>query len=300
MKKPKFIFHNLPYKILALFIALFLWFFSAKDRIIIETIELPIKTVNLDNNLVISKIKPAKVPFLVKAKVKTILKLKKEGLFYKLDLTDFKKGNYIHNINTKNIIGTDNLSSFSIKKNEETIFFSIDEKVIKIVPIVVKYLGTPPKNYGLIGKIKATPPYVKIRGPKSVTAIYSFPIDISKITTSLKKEIVLNLPKNTQILDKVSTYFAHINIARLKKIKIQVPLSISGNYSLIYPKKISLKIELPEFYSIKIAKNNIKASIDVTNYKKGNYDVFPKITLPKDFSLIDFEPKTIRVIIDNK
>ncbi len=294
----KLFINNFNYKLLALIITLLWWFATVDNRVIVDTIKVPIKFNNLSKNLVIANYKPDILTIEVKAKGKQISTLKKRDLAYIVNLNNYSKGNFELNINKYNINNMENYNLIKNLKNEK-LRIVIDEKVEKFVNIEPKIVGKLPQDYKLVGDIKLIPKKIKIKGPKSVNSIKTYPLDISGITKSLKKEIKLQLPPHTTLVNRdENSIFAQINIAKLKSLEIDnIKVDVKGEYSLIYPKVISLKIKVPVSVDKETIKNEIDASIDLTDYKKGDYNIIPKISVPENTELVDYTPKDIRVII---
>ncbi|TYB31806.1 MAG: YbbR-like domain-containing protein [Candidatus Mcinerneyibacterium aminivorans] len=295
----KIFINNFNYKLLALAITLLWWFATVDNRIIEETIKIPIKFNNLSKNMVIADYTPQKLEFEVKAKGKQISELKKRDLFYSINLNNYEKGNYEFEVNKYNIENVDNYSLIKDVKKSKKIQIVVDEKVEKFVKIEPKIVGELPRDYKLIGEIEIIPEYVKIKGPKSVNIIETYPIDISDINKTIKKEVNLQLPPYTTLVaEKNKNIFANIKVTELKSLEIDnIKINVKGDYSLIYPKVISLEIRVPVSINRESIKSNIDVSIDLTGYDKGDYNIIPTINIPGDFELIDYKPKDIRVII---
>lgn len=294
----KLIFNNINYKILALTVTLLWWFSTIKDRVLVETIKVPIKYVNISKNLVIADYKPKKLKFDVKVKGEKFYNIKQKNIYYQVDLNNYTKGKYQLRITKDKLQNVSNLNIFNLKKDFKIINIVIDKKVNKKVPINPKIIGSLPNNYKLKKPIKLEPEKVEIMGPKSVDRIQTYPIDIAELNSSVKKEIRLKLPSNTNIKNKKENYFAYIEISKLKNIKLrQIPISITGDYSLIYPKVLEMEFRVPVSMNENKIKNNINVSINIDEYDPGTYNIIPKIEYPDKIELIDYSPKEVQVII---
>ncbi|HHH84522.1 MAG TPA: YbbR-like domain-containing protein [Firmicutes bacterium] len=294
-----FFFRNAIYRILALVISLLLWFSLVHNRVVTQTFRLPVRFSGLKESLVIASVEPAEVTVRVRAKGSDIIKLKRKGLYYEVKLTGFDKGKFELVLDKRNIMGTENLSLFQLTERHESIRVTIDEKEEKYVPIRIVSKGVPPKGYKLIEPIIVTPSVVKIRGPKSVGVLKTYPLDIEGMTESFSKEVTLDIPENTTLLrnpeDKI---FARIEIVKLKTAEIRdLPVRISGSYSLVFPRVVSLKFEVPASMDTEDLRDSISVKLDLREYEKGTYNLVPDIEHPEAVSLIDLDPSSIQVII---
>jgi YbbR domain-containing protein len=293
-------FRNTLYRILALVISLLLWFSLVHNRVVKQDFRLPVRSSGLKENLVIASLDPPEVIVRVQATGSDIMKMKRKDLYYEVKLSGFDKGKYELALDKRNIMGTENLSLFQLPERYESIRVVIDEKEEKFVPIKIISKGTPPKGYKLMEPMILTPSVVKIRGPKSVGVIETYPVDIEGMTESVRKEVTLDIPENTTLLrDDSDKIFAQIEIVKLKTAELSdIPVRISGPYSLVYPRVVSLKFEVPVSMDTKTLRDSITVRLDLKGYEKGTYNLVPEIDHPDAVSLIDLDPSSIQVIIE--
>jgi len=294
----KIFFKNINYKILALIITLLWWTASVRNRVITQEIKIPVKFRNLSKNLVIAKYYPIKIPFVIKAKGTEIYRIKKQNLYYDVNLDGYEKGSFLLKISKYNIKNIDNYNVIQTTKENKELKISIDEKVEKNVDIIPKIIGELPEDYKLIDNIKLKPSKLLIKGPKRVDKVETYPIDISGIKEHVEKEVKLKLPPNTSMVNENLKIFAKINVAKLKSVSIDnVKIRVDGEYSLIYPKTINLKFKIPVSENINELKKNIDVFIKLEDYSPGDYNLVPKIKYPENVELVDYSPKKIQIII---
>lgn len=294
----KIFFKNINYKILALIITLLWWTASVRNRVITQEIKIPVKFRNLSKNLVIAKYYPIKIPFVIKAKGTEIYRIKKQNLYYDVNLDGYEKGSFLLKISKYNIKNIDNYNVIHTTKENKELKISIDEKVEKNVDIIPKIIGELPEDYKLIDNIKLKPSKLLIKGPKRVDKVETYPIDISGIKEPVEKEVKLKLPPNTSMVNENLKIFAKINVAKLKSVSIDnVKIRVDGEYSLIYPKTINLKFKIPVSENINELKKNIDVFIKLEDYSPGDYNLVPKIKYPENVELVDYSPKKIQIII---
>ncbi len=294
----KIFFKNINYKILALIITLLWWTASVRNRVITQEIKIPVKFRNLSKNLVIAKYYPIKIPFVIKAKGTEIYRIKKQNLYYDVNLDGYEKGSFLLKISKYNIKNIDNYNVIQTTKENKELKISIDEKVEKNVDIIPKIIGELPEDYKMIDNIKLKPSKLLIKGPKRVDKVETYPINISGIKEPVEKEVKLKLPPNTSMVNENLKIFAKINVAKLKSVTIDnVKIRVDGEYSLIYPKTINLKFKIPVSENIIELKKNIDVFIKLEDYSPGDYNLVPKIKYPENVELVDYSPKKIQIII---
>ncbi len=290
---------NMVYKVFAFIIAVLLWFASVKNRVITEYISIPVTFNGLSDDMVIADYDPETVRFKATGKGVELMALKKNDLAYRVNMRGFEKGVYEMDVDKRDIAGADNIALFD-KETSVAIRVRIEEKVAKTVPVKAIVTGEPPGGYKLVQPIEVIPAFVSIRGPKSVKEIKTFPIDVTGMTSSFRKEVQMDIPENTTLeVQSDRKVFATMNIVRLKKVEIkEIPLEINGEYSLVFPKVVSLSMEVPVSTDISNLKKDVHVRIDLTEHEQGSHNIVPEIEHPSWVNLIDLHPRNIQVIIE--
>ncbi len=247
-------------KILALLIAVFLWFQQSLIRDYSQEINIPVEIVNIPNNFIIFSTTAKSLTFEVKARGFDLLLMKLMGkISYKIDAKKFKYWKNTRPISEKNLSVPKNIKLYKIKYLDKYQRFEVIlDKLIRdkknIIPTFVD------QNTSELYKDKnmtLSPSLVTVIGPKSI---------IKQITGIPTQKIsIADLKKQNQLIKLVSL---------TSKIKIYPDQTYLKSNNDIYQTKIfkNIKIDLPKNFKYKIIPNTIIVKI------KGKNEDIDKIT----------------------
>ncbi len=193
-KLTKLITDNFSYKILAVFIAVFLWFFAHSEKTTQVTLKVPILLNNLPADEVVTNDVPQYIDVTLSGPSSVIFNYADSKPVYKINLIKTDVGNYIFNISPSEFNLPNGVKIESIYPS--SINISLDRIVSRIVDVGVSVVGNPETDYELKG-IVTEPDKVTVVGPSTVinniNVIMTVPVDISKF----KNTIALMVPLST-------------------------------------------------------------------------------------------------------
>ena len=185
---------NFTYKVLAILMAMFLWFFAHSEKTTQVTLKIPIVLNNLPSDEVIINDVPRYIEVTVSGPSSAIFSYVDSKPVYKINLIKTDVGNYIFNISPSEFNLPGGVKVESIYPS--SINISIDRIVSRVVDVGVSIVGNPETDYELKG-IVTEPDKVTVIGPSTVISninvIMTVPVDISKF----KNTIALMVPLST-------------------------------------------------------------------------------------------------------
>lgn len=175
----------------------------------------------------------------------------------------------------------------------------------KSVGINVKTSGQPPSNIS-IKSIYPEQNYVNITGSQSeldnVDNIDTENVDLTKITEDAEIKVKLNVPKNINVvgsdtvLVKVVVQSASQSTASTKLNVNITPISLGENLKAeITPSTIAVVVS-----SANITADDLKATVDLSNLKEGNYTLPVSLTMPSGVNKVSQTPDKVSVTISKK
>lgn len=193
-----------------------------------------------------------------------------------------------------------NVSYVNIEPKYVDIYISV--KPSKIVPIIVKTTGTIPSDKILKDIQLKTDKTVLIGDQKNLDKIgqvETVPFDISKITASTTKEILLNLPSGVKILGDLKS----INADFIVENKVEKVFSVSitpenKDENLKYEiltSTVSISLSGGEKQLSPLDSKDISATVDLKDIGEGEYSLPVKITVPDGLKILDFSPQKVEV-----
>ncbi len=228
------------------------------------------------------------------------------NLQYRLDLSHLEPGRHTVPIQIEQIDLPQGLSIVQFQPRAIPIHLELEAQ--KEVPITVFYKGTPAPGFFVVQTL-ANPDLVMVRGPKQdldkIVAVSTYPIEVSGIADSFKKEITLDLPDNIEAITLKDPIVVYVEISeeiQTKQFKaISVEILGSQRRCEINPASVSLDIKGPVKLLEGLTKHpDFKVYVDIKDLKPGVYVRRAAIELPVGTTLIKVKPEIFTVTISNK
>ncbi len=224
MKLKNLITNNFELKLLALFLAFFVWVtISGKERSSTEkSFEVNVEHYNVTNNISISDIRPEKVRITVKGTTKLLEKITAADFKIRIDLKDVTEGTRYYFTENYLQIPEEIQNRGDLTIHHRMIEITVKEFMTREVNVRIRYKGRMKKGVALIDR-RVVPDKVKIFGYKSqissVNTVYGIhPIDLSTIEES--GPISVPLEKTEEILrfvDDRKTVDVYIDVENKNK-----------------------------------------------------------------------------------
>jgi YbbR domain-containing protein len=305
----KFIFENFWFKIVALVMALLLWFHVATERVYEYTKSFPVKISNLPKELVLSEAVPQEVQVKIRGKGKELLKLlltEKRNL--QIDIKDFKAGESDYTFKPQEIPIPEGLD---LKVDEivspKSIKINLDHSTEKKVPIHSQITILPKEGYLQVGEVSLNLHQVVISGPtklvKNIETIETEKRVLENVVEPISDQIGLTLPKgyNLKLPFNQVKFSADVQKGIEKEIP-SVPVETvnlpKGRKAIVQPDSIKVIIFVAENVVNRLTEDQIKVTIDCARVKRNvETKLQPVVKLPPIASLIRTEPDSLMVTI---
>jgi len=287
---------NISFKILAVVLAIFVWFLARKSG---ETIQMsfyapvvfknvsPVFQVNSDppqiNIVVLTNSRESFNPQEIQAV---------------LDLKNAQEGTLSYVLTESHILTPVKVEITRIHPSQITV--KIEELIEKSYSIKPRYQGTPKGGYLLEG-IKIVPDTLTMRGPRSILEkleyISTHEIELEDLKESVSMRVELELPEgNVQIINKNVDYYSAevtINSLPVRKRFDNVPVNLLNMdfVSVINPNTFNIFVEGPADLVKEIKIEELIGEIDLSSYEPGEYPkVTPKVVIPDGINVLQQWP----------
>ncbi|MCK4427125.1 MAG: hypothetical protein KAW16_01430 [candidate division Zixibacteria bacterium] len=305
----KFIFENLGFKIVAVVMALLLWFHVATEKVYEYTKSFPVKISNIPEELILSQEVPEEVQVKIQGKGKELLKLLlMEQKNLQIDIGDFRVGENNYSFKPEEIPIPQGLD-LRVKEilSPQSMKIKLDRLIEKKVPIRSQITILPEEGYLLIGEVSLDSHEVVISGPRrlvrKIKSIQTEKKGLEGVTESISDQIGLTLPEgyNLELSFEKVNFSADIQKAIGKEI-LSVPVETvnlpEGRKVKVQPDSINVVIFGGENVVNQLTKDQIKVTIDCATVKRNKETKLqPLVKLPPIVSLIRTEPDSLVVTI---
>ena len=287
---------NASYKVLAVVLAVFVWFLARKSG---EPIQMsfyaPVVFKNVSPEFQVTS-DPPQVNIVVHTNSRD--SFNPQEIQAVLDLDKAQEGTLSYVLTENHILSPVKVEITRIHPSQITV--RIEELIEKSFSIKSRYHGTPKKGY-LLGNIKIVPDTLTMRGPRSVLEkmdhISAHEIELEGLNESATMRVELDLPGgNVQIIHQnVDFYTAEVTIISLPIKKrfdnVAVYLRNVDYVSVINPKTFNVFVEGPEYLIQELDRDDLFGEIDLSTYEPGNYPkVTPKVITPEGITVLQQWP----------
>jgi len=287
---------NASYKVLAVVLAVFVWFLARKSG---EPIQMsfyaPVVFKNVSPEFQVTS-DPPQVNIVVHTNSRD--SFNPQEIQAVLDLDKAQEGTLSYVMTENHILSPVKVEITRIHPSQITV--RIEELIEKSFSIKPRYQGTPKKGY-LLGDIKIVPDTLTMRGPRSVLEkmehISAHEIELEGLNESTTMRVDLDLPGgNVQIINQnVDFYTAEVTINSLpiKRRFDNVPVYLRNmDYvSVINPNTFNVFVEGPEYLIQELDRDKLYGEIDLSTYEPGNYPkVTPKVVTPEGITVLQQWP----------
>ncbi|GBD37992.1 hypothetical protein HRbin37_00237 [bacterium HR37] len=185
------LFNNLGKKVLALILAVSLWFVANIEHEIERSISVDINYVNLPSELIVVNNPPQKLHLRVRGPRTQLSTLSPQDIVFTLDLSNVSPGISKFEIQTDQIKTPRGIQVTGISPAQ--IELDIDRlvrKKVKVTPVI----ENPPEGFEIVGKPRVIPSTVEIQGPERfVSKLETIPTDLVS-TKGVKSTFTIQVP----------------------------------------------------------------------------------------------------------
>lgn len=267
-------------------------------------IVVPIQFGKTAAGFTIAEADPKSIEVRVRGPEKILKTLSRHRLSYKLDLSQAGAGLLSYPVELNRIDLPRRVKI--VTKKQAVVMVRIEMEITKQAAVKLVLSGKPAPGFAVADAV-LRPQNVFLRGPASVlkdfVRVDSKPIDVSGLTESVKREIVLDLPTGVDVIYPSGIMRADVYVEPKTISKKFEGLSISGKntpfqYS-INPSQIDITVSGSMAKVQKLdPQKDIDIYVDLKDLKPGVYPRRATLNLPVDISLMDVKPELFTVKIE--
>jgi YbbR domain-containing protein len=310
MNLKKSLTENIGVKLIALVVAMFVWFNASGQKEIVWLKMIPIVIENVPDSLVVSGSVPAEVEISITGTKRQLILTGLKRISLVVDLAGAAPGRHRVSLSSRNIRLPGNVDRHSIRILEPTsVDLMLERFMTRRVQVTLATSGSIPDNlYVLDGGISITPSWTYVRGAASqVQKIESVPtqaIELNKLKETLQKELPLDFDRGKLECrpDRV-TVSVRVS-AKGKRILPNVPPTVlvdSEDYDArVVPSTVSLTLEGASAVLDTLSSGDVSVLLNLSGRGAGVYRIVPEVILPPGAILAEMSAESLLVnIIDD-
>ncbi|MEO0075690.1 MAG: CdaR family protein [candidate division WOR-3 bacterium] len=297
-----FLFSNLHLKIIAVLLALFIWFLAVLFRTHKVMITVPIEFVNLADDYIIAMKNTESLRLSLEGRGSDFLPLVLTKPKYKLNLTNARWGFNTYKLDFDNLPIKAPITVKSIMP--EYVEMRIDYLDNKIVPLVVPYRRDGQK--GLYITKLSYDDTVRLYGPESqlryINEVTSESLLIASYSGGqLVRKLKVKVPDEKAFWSIPDSILVSATLEKEETKTIVVrpiqTIPMSRKRVILNPDSAQLTVRGPASAVKEMESSAIQIQIDISNLERGQYELPAEIILPKGIFLVRCEPQLFKVEI---
>lgn len=289
---------NKGLKLLAVLLAICLWFAVGGEQRTETTLILPLELVKLPDNLaVIGEVPPA-VQVRVNGPRSLVNNLAQARQSHALDLTGYKGGRHTFNLGPNSFTFPRGVTVTRIQPNSFSLNLAVTAS--RTLPIKPVLEGAPPEGYQVV-EARTKPAQVTVKGPfqeiAALKAIPTLPIDLRDLTETTSVPTDLDFKNLHLTLKEPGLILAEIEIApkALSRTITGVPVTAATAGARLNPAQVSVTVSGPWPLVKALKAADLKATVDTRNLPAGRHRLKVAVELPQGLALARLDPQMVTV-----
>jgi YbbR domain-containing protein len=297
---------NLGAKIIAVVVALFIWFNASGQKEVIWLKMVPITLENIPDSLVITDNIPQQAEISITGNKRQLMLMGFKRLSLGIDLSQATPGRQRVSLSPRQIQLPSGIDRRNVRILEPlSVDLKLELLVTRRVPVTLSTAGTLPDNLILAGSFSITPSWVSITGPASVAqgvrSMATEALDQSKIKSSFERElpIVIGARQLKCDPDRV-TVAARVN-EKGQRVLSNVPPTVlvdSEDFStVVFPSAVTLTLTGPRAVLDTLSSGDVSVLLNLGGLTEARYRIAPEVILPPGVELLSMNVDSLTVKI---
>jgi YbbR domain-containing protein len=302
---------NLGVKLIAIFVALFIWFNASGHKEVVWLKMIPISLENLPDSLVVTSNVPAEVEVSIMGNKRQLMLMGFKRLNLSVDLSQAVPGRQRVSLNPRQIQLPTGFDYRNVRVHEPmSIDLLLERLVSRRVKVTLSTAGAIPEDFVLLdGSLSITPSWVSISGPSSavqhVNSVTTEALDLSRIRESFDRDIPIAIEdKRFQCDPEQVTVSVRVD-ERGERVLANVPPTVlidSDDFAVtIIPNTVALTLTGPRAVLDTLRSGDVSVLLNLGGLGEARYRMAPEIILPPGVELSHTSVDSLTVdIIKNK
>lgn len=287
---------NRGLKLLALGLALALWFAVGSEERTETTLNLALELANLPPKMIITSEVPASLQVRVMGPGSVVRKLTQARLMHTIDLSGYKSGRHSFSLGPNSFSFPRGVTVTRIQPNPLKLTLAVT--TTRNLPIKPVLEGRPPEGFEVM-EVKIRPAQITVKGPAPELADLKFvptlPIDLTNLSGSTTvatdvdfKNFHLSVQEQVPILADLT-----IEAREATRTITGVPVVASPRPARLNPSEVTLTLQGPWDQVKNLKPKEVKATVDTQNLGAGRRRLKVAVTLPPGLRLLKVQPNAV-------
>lgn len=300
------IFSNVGVKLLALFVALAIWFNAIGQREVERNFIVPLEFVNVPDTLTVTGRIPTEVQLVVTGMRRDLLWMEFKRIGVSINMHRAPPGRFSQRLSVSDVLLPSGIETRNVRiLSPLLIDVTLERLVRERVRVAVSLSGSLPGNQ-LLGSVpEASPGWVMVSGPESVVEhldkVFTKPIDLGKIRESITRQVELDYDGKTIVCEPNGVTVPIFVSERGNRVLAHIPPTVLVDaidlVTEVRPKTVSLTLEGPKALLDTLTSRDVSVLIDLSGRPPGSYTLAPEVIVPNGVEKYVMDVDSLRIII---
>jgi YbbR domain-containing protein len=297
---------NAGVKLLALLVAIVIWFNAIGQQEDEQTFVVPLQFTALADTLTVTGRVPAEVQIAVTGTRRDLLLLEFKKLAVSLNMSRAEPGRYTQRLSVSDVVLPPEVEPRKVRIISPLLVdVRLESLVTRRARVAVALTGSLPGNQVLSAVPEAAPAWVTLTGPGSAVGrmdkIATVPIDLSKVRISGERDVDIDLSTPSVTCEprkvKVGLFVSERGRRVLANIPPTVLVDDAGVIAEVVPNAVSLTLEGPKALLDTLTSRDVSVLVDVSGKTPGRYWLEPEVIVPTGVEKFIMDVESVRVFI---
>ena len=296
-------FRNFGLKVLALAIAVLLWFTMAGEHVVERSVRVPLEMLNRPERLELVGNPPDQVEVRLRGSSGLLSRLQPGDIVVILDLEAARPGSRLFHLRTDQVRSPFGVTVSQVIPQTVSLAFEIGES--RVVPIRPDVEGEPAPGY-TVGKVTVTPSSVEVEGPSSdlhaLRDATTEPVSVEGATATVEQSVTVGVDDSALRLREPlsATVRVEITPAPIERTFPQIrvtPRNTPPGRQAEVPSTVTVAVRGVRDALTQIDPSSIVAFVDLAGLGPGRYNLPVRIDPSRAFGVSRIEPSVVEVRI---
>jgi YbbR domain-containing protein len=298
---------NLGVKLIALVVALFIWFNASGQKQVVWLKMIPISVTNLPDSLVVTGNMPGEAEVSITGTKRQLMLMGLKRMELLVDLSEAVPGRQRVSLTPRQIQLPSGFDYRNVRILEPLVIdVRLERLVSKRVNVDLQTTGSVRESLWLPeGAITISPSWVSIKGPAStverVKSVKTEPLDLSKIKESFTKDLAIAVDGARFQCDPdhvaVSVQVDQLGERVFPNVPPTVLLDSEDYSATVTPNTVALTLAGPRAILDTLKYGDVSVLLNLGGLKESRYRMVPEVILPPGVVLLQMSSDTLTVRI---
>jgi YbbR domain-containing protein len=300
------IFANIGVKLLALVVAVVIWFNAIGQHEEERVFVVPLQLANVADTLTVTGRIPVEAQIAVTGTRRDLLLMEFKKVSVSLNMSRAEPGRFSQRLSMSDVVLPPGIEPLRVRVISPLLVdVTVEKLVTRRSRVAVTLSGSLPSHQLLSSVPEATPGWVLATGPQSVIGrldrVPTHPIDLSRVKESGEREVELDVDGMGVTCDPVKVKVGLFVSERGTRVITNIPPTVlvdeASVSAEVIPKSLTLTLEGPKALLGTLSSKDVSILVDLSGKAPGRYLLPPEVIVPNGIVKYTLDVDSLRVFV---